>query len=763
MLPAGLELVFDESANRVTATLKHKLNESGLDRQQLRALIDNQGYGPAALNDKLLDSLAIKIAKGDTGSIELGSIKHTRLDIEIEPSKKELIAKLSDSDSLIPNDASKIRSTLQTIEFSAYSVPDKTVKHLVKKINLNERGTVTLATPPITVVIRLNYDPSSRTLSAVLEKSEIPAEHSSSSLKKMVCDAGFDNYGIKSHIMSDLLQKCQRKQFGAFPIGKKPEYTKVNFFFDEASSIIHADLLSSEDETLNSRSSIQDSLKALSYDDFFFKPNVLDKLLRQANKNERGRFAIGEKKDAQIKIECDDEYMTAFISVSPPFGGRDLDENLLNIELANAGIERARCNEEVIAHILKEKTATQEAFASGSEPKNGEGTVFKALVSEVEHIKPKENKKGKINFRETFNFTEVVTGTPLMRRYPAKPGINGQNVKGQVIPSVDCINIPYNDNLEGSRFSENDPELLLADAKGHPVILKDGVRVDKTIIVNNVDMNTGNIAYDGSVMVKGEIMPGMKVKVTGDIVVQGVVSKASLFAKNNITVHCGIIGSDPSKDDQDSPPSAIKAGGNITAQYVTQSKLSAGNNIEVKEYISHSASEAKNMILVGAEGGKGRIFGGTCHAQTGIQANSLGAEGGIKTFVSAGAPHHQQKQFDKLEKSRQNRVTQADQLKVLQAKFKASITRNPHDIDALKNLKTIEKLLKGISQEIEKMEGATSQLGTFFNEAKKAAIVVKKNAYPNVTLSINGAEFNIRQESKGGIFIKEGADIRWTN
>ena len=412
---------------------------------------------------------------------------------------------------------------------------------------------------------------------------------------------------------------------------------------------------------------------------------------------------------------------------------------------------------------MQEKNVTKLEFAHGSEPQDGENTIFEALVEEVEYQKPKENKKGVIDHRENLHFTQVEPGTALMKRIPAKPGTNGQNVKGQVIPAIEGIEIPYNEDLPGTRISEEDENLLLSAEKGHPVILADGVRVDKTITVNNVDMSTGNINYDGSLMVKGEIMPGMKVKVTGDIVVQGVVTKASLYAKNNISIHCGIIGADPSKENEESLPTDIKAGGNITAQYITLANLSAGNNIEVKEYISYCTTEAKNRIFVGQSGGKGRIFGGVCHAQSGIAANAVGADGNIKTLVSAGTPHHQQKQFEQLLKTHQNRIDQAEKLNAMLEKYNQALKEDPENVSIPVKIEAINKVLSEINSEIEKMENTISKITLYFREARSANIIVKKKLYPNVIISINGADFNIRQESKGGTFVKMGNDIRWNN
>lgn len=699
--------------------------------------------------------------QSDNAEVEQSEVA---LDLVLDTESKKLCAVIKVSDT--PNTTLNLKTLKERLESEGYSqveVDDATLVGVVRKLKSKETGEIELGTLEAGVRLLLEYDKSTRELFALLEEGDNPAPLTFASVNEMLNKQGYGNFDVKSNDISGILVKAQQKKFGKYTLGKKPEYTALSFIFDDSNNNLYADLSSSEEEVLTSRSSILDMLKERGYADFYFEPNAIDKLFNQINKNERGRFAIGEKRDAQIKVDFDEEFMSARMTVSPPNGGRDLDEHLLKLALDNEGIYRACCDEAVLDEIIKTKTAEEVEFARGTEPVDGIDASFEALVQEVEYSTPKESKTGQIDLREVVRFSLIEENTPLMRRTPAIPGENGRNVKGQVITAAEADDSSFDEDLLGAKVSEEDSNLLVSTCKGHPVILERGVKVDNSIVVNNVDMSTGNITYDGSVLVKGEVKAGMKIKVTGDIIVKGVVTKATLIAKNNITIECGVIGSDPAKDGQESPPAVLKAGGDIKAQYLNLAEMTSGRNIEVREYISHCTTEAKEKVLVGQKGGKGKVFGGTCYGRAGVYANAVGANGGVKTFISAGIPPDQHQQFESLLQAHQNRETQSDQLSTMLEKYEGALKDNPQDISKAKKATAIKKVLTDLTAEIDKMTTTIQKINRHFKESKKAEVGVAKSTFPNVTLSINGAEFQIRQESKGGIFKKQGNDIRWFN
>lgn len=687
----------------------------------------------------------------------------TRLTFAFDEHSLQLKAVISDGDQQQKLDLNSFRSKLDEEGFGDISVEDQTINDVLADMAAGKTGSTLLGERKPLIDLNFEYDSESRQLFAVIQNGSHPQDHSFSGIQEQLNAEGYGSFNVTNNDISNLTLKIQQNKHGRYKIGDKPLYTKVEFRLDKDTNELFADLSPSEEDTRLSKASMSELLKDSGFADFDIPPNALDKLLQQTTKNEHGSFAIGKRQDATIKITLDSEMMNAYISVSPPKGGRDLDESLLKIAMDNAGVYEKCCDQKVLEKVLKEKQAEELLFAYGTEPIAGENAKFEALVEEVVYTKPKENKAGKIDLREIVSFNLIDENTPLMRRIPAKQGKNGINVKGQVITATEAEDFPFADDLEGAAVSEKDPDLLVSTCKGHPVILERGVRVDNSIVVENVDMSTGNISYDGSVLIKGEVKPGMQVRVTGDIIVNGVVSKATLKARNNIKVKCGVLGSNPAKDGADSPPAILKAGGNIEAQYINLVEAQAGHDIIVKEYISHSKVEAKHQILVGQQGGKGKIFGGTCYGKIGVYTKALGADGGTKTYVYAGIPKEEHAKLDHLISTHEKRQTKAKQLTELKSKCEQALKLKPNEKNVQDKLAAIEKVLPALEKEVRKMEVTIDRLNTLFKTAKKAKVSVSSATFQNVHLSINGADFQIRQDGKGGIFEREGTSIRWGN
>lgn len=105
--------------------------------------------------------------------------------------------------------------------------------------------------------------------------------------------------------------------------------------------------------------------------------------------------------------------------------------------------------------------------------------------------------------------------------------------------------------------------------------------------MREVNMATGNISFDGTVNVEGEVLPGMKVHATGDIVVGSVVDGAHLDAGGDIHVGGGIIAKSHVR---------VKA---VSARFVEGSQVFAGTAIAIDDTVLQSDLQANNQIVVG--------------------------------------------------------------------------------------------------------------------------------------------------------------------
>lgn len=670
-----------------------------------------------------------------------------------------LYARLQRGDGAHRFTAADITQQLYKEGFHNYFITDDVIESLLQTIGSQQETDFLLASHPSYVNVKIEYQDDQQNLHAVIEATDRHIDLTPEFLRNEIDKQNFVKAPLNENLIDDLIDKVHCRRFGDFVISQSAPHSNLEIQQDSADTAIYCVITASETSHHYSEEQIRQLFSQNDVDNTLIDASVIHDIQEKLSSNHRGRIFIGNRSRAEITTRVDEDCMTAYLTVTPALKGSAFTLSQLKQQISLSDIPLELCDHQVLARIVKAQSAKDLAFAHGIEALHGKDTFFEPLVSETQHHIPDISKKDKINHREIIQFTEVEKGTPLMRRHAATEGKNGQDVKGQIIPAIHGTDLPYCEQLDGAIVSESDPDLLVATTHGHPVILKNGVKVDKTLTVQNVDLSTGNIHYDGSLMVLGEVFPGMQIQVTGDIYVQGVVNKAQLNAKNNITVMCGIIGKDPHKDKDESPPTVVKAGGNITAQYATQSKITAAGDIIIREYLSHCEVEAKRTIAVGQEGGKGKIIGGVSLAKKGLTANTIGSEGSIKTFVAAGTHTQELDHINALEQALAHRRLKAFQVhRVLKHQ---QIKKTGLSAKKQKSIVAAKAILEKINGEIAKLERALESLSPRAQEYRRATITVKKHIHTNTTLSINGEDFHVRQSSKGGEFSKAGNKIKW--
>lgn len=157
------------------------------------------------------------------------------------------------------------------------------------------------------------------------------------------------------------------------------------------------------------------------------------------------------------------------------------------------------------------------------------------------------------------------------------------------------------------------------------VSLIDGqVFVSDLYEVENVDNSTGNIEFEGSVQVNGNVCSGFSVIAQGNVIVNGVVEGAFIRADGDIVIARGMNGMSKGR---------LEAGGNIVAKFLENSNANAAGYISA-ESILHSKVMAGSEINV--NGRRGNVTGGHVCAGYKVSAKNLGANLGASTVVEVG-------------------------------------------------------------------------------------------------------------------------------
>jgi uncharacterized protein (DUF342 family) len=151
--------------------------------------------------------------------------------------------------------------------------------------------------------------------------------------------------------------------------------------------------------------------------------------------------------------------------------------------------------------------------------------------------------------------------------------------------------------------------------------------VEPILKVSEVNMASGNVHFDGTVYIKGDVLQGLLVKATGDIVIRGMVDGGRLEAGGNITIAGGIIAH-----------ASVRAAGSVSARFAQGVKISAGTVIELQDMALDCQLDALNQILIGTQKpGRGRLIGGTTTTMMLLRVPVLGSPTSPITRVVLGA------------------------------------------------------------------------------------------------------------------------------
>ncbi|MBS1228888.1 MAG: hypothetical protein H6R17_2165 [Proteobacteria bacterium] len=353
-------------------------------------------------------------------------------------------------------------------------------------------------------------------------------------------------------------------------------------------------------------------------------------------------LTIGECRAASFTLEIAADAMQAWINVTAARGGKALEVDAVFAALDAAGVIFGIDQAAVSAVCAASATqgAERACIASGKPAENGIDASFELLVTDARDRSPRVDEKGLIDFRDLGEIPSVAAEQPLMRRIPPTTGTAGRNVRGGAVEPVPGKNLPFAENLVGAYVADDDANLLRAVFSGQPVRCGNGVNVEPILHFRNVNLATGNVSFDGTVSIEGEVLPGMKVHATGDIIVGGVIDGAELKAGGDIRIGGGIIAK-----------AQVEAGGAVSARFVENSQVLAGTTIAIDDTALQSDLQANNQIVVGLNSPRGRLAGGSARAMMLIQVPILGSSTGGVTRLLLGVNPVLDAKYQQLQKT----------------------------------------------------------------------------------------------------------------
>lgn len=334
---------------------------------------------------------------------------------------------------------------------------------------------------------------------------------------------------------------------------------------------------------------------------------------------------VAARVDATVQVHISADDMHVDVCFTPPQGGKPISLDDAHNALKAAGVVFG-VDEAALALACANGASVPVCVASGVPLQNGQDTAFQVLLPQTADRAPQLDANGLIDYREHSGIVVVRPGEALMRRTPPTLGAAGYTVRGQELLPRAGKDEPFVVDLPGTKLDDTDPNLLEAALLGQPVLVNQGMIVEPVLRVAAVNMETGNIRFDGTVHVEGDVLQGMRVVASGDIIVQGTVDGGLLEAGGDVCIAAGCIAQ-----------AQVQAGGAVSARFAENCRIQAGTVIALDDMALECELVSLNQILIGIKAPqRARLMGGTTSAMMLLRVPMLGSSKGGVTRVQVG-------------------------------------------------------------------------------------------------------------------------------
>ena len=487
---------------------------------------------------------------------------------------------------------------------------------------------------------------------------------------------------------------------------------------------------------------LQGALASAGFGDWILDAGANDALIaRYSDPSAAFELPLATAQAARFTLEIAPDSMHAWIDVVPASGGKALTAEQIYLVLGQAGVTYG-IDQACVERACAGRAAGRFLVAQGVPAVDGENSRFERLIADVRDRAPQVNAQGLIDFREQGAIPTVEADEPLMRRIPGTLGIPGRTVRGEVVDPVPGRNEAFADKLIGAYPAPDDANLLRAVFSGQPVCLPNGVSVEHVLRLRNVNLATGNITFDGTVHIDGEVMPEMKVRATGDVIVGGLIDGADVEAGGDVRVSGGIIAK-----------ARVCAGGAVSARFAEGVHLEAGTSIVIEDSALQCELQANNQILVGTKSTqRGRLAGGTARAMLLIRTPILGGASSGVTKLLLGVNPVLEAEYQALQQRIDTLREEEDKLE----KIIKHLTRQGDKAGMLERVKqSWQQALQGWAKLMPEREELERQLGLVAG----ARVEVGCGVEGAVDLAFGKKTLSVRRAYDAGFFCIEGEQI----
>ncbi|MEI0530276.1 FapA family protein [Brachyspira pilosicoli] len=405
---------------------------------------------------------------------------------------------------------------------------------------------------------------------------------------------------------------------------------------------------------------------------------------------------------------------------------------------------------ELVERNIKNNEGVCCVFVEGRKPVDG--NVQKVVLDyDLSIGTGKKSEDGSIDFKERSFVHNIDANVQIAHFIPEKPAVDGLDIYNEVMSANfdedTCYKIGNNLKVDDDGITIRSAiRGILVNSSNNTLSVSDTVEIDK------VDLSTGNIEVDGSVIIKENVTPGFSIKTEGNIEVYGNIEDAKIDCGGNLIVSGGIIGG---------PDSDINIKGKIYSSFIRNAKIMCKDDVISQQIVNSDISTSNRVIALE---GKGVIIGGSIKAMNGVWAKSIGAISESKTTIMVGRDPEADALFKEITNTLKTNKEEINKIKSL---LGSEYFRDPKSFiariapDKRDTIKGILKRITDIIKETKDLEQKRNEMAEEFERLSASSITSMEGFFPGVTIYISNIRKYITNKISGTeyFYSKEKRDI----
>ncbi|WP_035236224.1 FapA family protein [Desulfobacter vibrioformis] len=320
-----------------------------------------------------------------------------------------------------------------------------------------------------------------------------------------------------------------------------------------------------------------------------------------------------------VMLEVDVSGMTAFIRKTGKFKDTVTAAEIME-QLEDNGIVYGLVEPfEVEKFIASSEFRTRPfRIAKGTDPVPGKNARIEYFFDTDPLKAVGIDEDGNMDFKDRGPIPWVKKGCLLAKKFPMTEASEGRNVFDQVIPGPAVADRPLKSGT-GVVCASGGLEAY-AQISGTPSLDQSGkIQIRGTFTVpTDVSFETGNINYNGDIVIKGTLKAGFKAM--GHVIHVGTVDGGKIHATGDVTVSNGMISGN------------VYARGNVSIGFVQNATIYCLGNLFVDKEILDSRIITSGAVMIKT----GEIISSDITCNKGLFAQHLGTEKSVPNIVTFG-------------------------------------------------------------------------------------------------------------------------------